>query len=366
MTDRHAAPFRNTVDKGDVVPWQNNSGETIPPFAVIQLRTDRSSGLSYASKPIAGEGLFYVNGPVEVPPGRRGESLLWNRPRRVRVVGAAAVGDTIGPVAGQWHMAIGGFGYYVIHQAVEGIATVVQGSTGGVRMSWGTLGQNSGRHDMLLPVQLKQSASLEEFTADGGNLAACPGAGSGSGSGSGLGSGQSCDDAFLDMTMSWCGAGAGSGSGSGSQSDEVIALVPAGYKAGPVVLVKMPVCAAAPGPGSGSGSGDLRDDWQGWVVLAGRRMRATAKVPTEIACCPGNTLKFTAWDRFWYFGGPCSPCLDPCETSGSGSGSGSGGGGGGTGCFQTPTCCDGILWPNDCCGSDGSTSIGFCDPAEPI
>ena len=356
MTDRHNQHHRNIVDKSKVVPWSNFSGETIPAHAVVQLRTDYSSGLSYASKPNSTDGLFFVNGQIEVPSGRRGESLLWDTPRRVRVLGSVKVGDSVGPVSGQWHMSSEGHGYYVIHQSVSGIATVVQGNSGGPQVSWGTLGQDSGRNDQLLMVKLRGSASLKEFMPDLTNLAGCP---STAGSGSGSGSGTDCDGAFLDMDMDWCGGSSGSSSGSGESTTDVIALVPAGYKAGPVAMMKMPVCAAAPGPGSGSGSGQLRDDWQGWIVFFGRRMRATTKIPTEISCCPDGNIKITKWDRIWFFGGPCSPCVDPCPTTGSGSG-GSGGGGTGVGCFQVQTCCNGILWPNSCCGSDGSAQIGFC------
>jgi hypothetical protein len=123
---------RGDVDLSDVVPWLNVSGESIPAHAVIQLRTNFASGLSQASKPDSSSGIFFTNGPASVGVDGKGESLLWNRPRRVMVNETLAVGDEVGPVEGSWEMTTGGSGFRVIHQDDSGIATVL--SVGGGKL----------------------------------------------------------------------------------------------------------------------------------------------------------------------------------------------------------------------------------------
>jgi hypothetical protein len=166
------------------------------------------------------------------------------------------------------------------------------------QFAFGVLSQDSGQDDSVLPITLYKTADLATFAS-----ITCGSTSSGSGSGSGSG-----DNAFLDMELSLC-----------SERGSVMALVPAGYKAGNVGLAKWPICNAG---GSGSGSGSGIADWTGWVVLFGKRSRCVVEVPTAIECCPITGLKFTRYSRHWYFGGGLSDRLDPC-TSGSGSGSGS-------------------------------------------
>lgn len=124
MTDRNDAYSRNVARLGDTIGWLNVAGITIPAYAVIQLVTDFTSGLSQASMPDSNDGLFYVNGPVDVPTGKRGESYLWNRPRPVLLTGTELVGDEVGPVDSSWSMSRDGRGYRVLHQAVGGVAVV--------------------------------------------------------------------------------------------------------------------------------------------------------------------------------------------------------------------------------------------------
>lgn len=141
MTDRTSGQHRTTAGLGDALRWTNVSGETIPAYGVVQLRTNFSSGYNQASKPNAGTGLFYANGAAPVLATKKGESLLWNRPRLVKVDGSPTVGDTVGPVSGSWSMSDEGTGFCVIHQPVDGVAAVVQvgGGSGGGHTIWFTI-----------------------------------------------------------------------------------------------------------------------------------------------------------------------------------------------------------------------------------
>lgn len=174
-----------------------------------------------------------------------------------------------------------------------------------VNVAWGELGQDTGKDDSVLSISLYRGATLDEFIPF-----VCGPCDEGSGSGSGSGSGGDCD--FLDMSLFLC-----------NPISTVVALVPAGYKAGPVGLIKMPVCGdgsgSSSGIGSGSGSGSGAT-WQGWTVVVGRRLRCVAEVPKKVECCSIEGIKITEWRRFWYFGGELPERLDPCAT-GSGSGS---------------------------------------------
>jgi hypothetical protein len=145
MTDRTSGQHRTTAGMGDALRWLNTSGETIPAYGVIQLRANYTSGYNQASKPDDAQGLFFANGPVAVLATKKGESLLWNRPRRVKVEGSPAVGTQVGPVADSWSMSEEGVGFYVMHQPVDGVATVVQvgaaGGGGGGHTIWFTISE---------------------------------------------------------------------------------------------------------------------------------------------------------------------------------------------------------------------------------
>jgi hypothetical protein len=129
-TDKFGRGNRAQVDLSSVVPWENVSGEEIPAYGVVQLRTNFSTD-SKASKPNATSGLFFVNGPAPVAASGRGESHVWDKPRRVLTDGTLQVGDEIGPVPGQWYMSTEGSGWRVLHQPVSSIAVVVQIGSGG-------------------------------------------------------------------------------------------------------------------------------------------------------------------------------------------------------------------------------------------
>jgi hypothetical protein len=124
-TDKHGRGNRQQLDLSATVHWENTSGETVPAFGVVQLRSNFSS-TSKASKPNTGTGLFFVNGPVTVEASAFGESLVWNKPRKVLLDGSPEVGDEVGPVEDQWYMSTDGTGWRVLHQAVGGVGVVVK------------------------------------------------------------------------------------------------------------------------------------------------------------------------------------------------------------------------------------------------
>lgn len=132
---------RGDVDLSDVVPWLNASGEEIPAYGVVQLRTNFASGLSQASKPNSTSGIFFTAGDVAVASGGKGESRLWTRPRRVLVSETLSVGDQVGPLEDSWEMTTSGTGFYVIHQNEGTIATVlpIGGGGSGAPSIWFTI-----------------------------------------------------------------------------------------------------------------------------------------------------------------------------------------------------------------------------------
>jgi hypothetical protein len=173
-------------------------------------------------------------------------------------------------------------------------------------MVFGILGQDSGADDVFLPIQIYQSAYRMTSTS----FSCGPDStGSGGSGGSGSGSGNSGGMTFADMNLGMC-----------SHIGTVTALVPAGYKAGPVGLLQGAVCS---GSGSGSGSGGSgSSEWDGWVVIWGRKLRCVFEAPKKVECCPITGLRLTRWARMWFFGGALPDRFDPCPTTGSG-GSGS-------------------------------------------
>jgi len=132
MIDRATSPRnRSAIDMSAVIPWTNESGETIPAYGVVQLRTDYSSG-SQASKPDGTEGLFFVNGMVSVAAEAKGESRVWSLPQAVLLEGSLHVGDEVGPVSDQWYMDTSGTGFRVLLQPNgDGVGVVVQVGGGG-------------------------------------------------------------------------------------------------------------------------------------------------------------------------------------------------------------------------------------------
>lgn len=131
MTDRSSAFSRGPSDLSDTVRWVNTSIEGVPAYGVVQFRTDFSGGYNQASKPDGDDGLYFVNGPVEVAPSAKGESLVWGKARLVLLSAGLTVGDIVGPTADSWSMSEAGSGFIVMHQPVDGVGAVLQVGTGG-------------------------------------------------------------------------------------------------------------------------------------------------------------------------------------------------------------------------------------------
>ena len=144
MTDRHFSPNnRSRIDQSGYLPWQNMSGEEVPAFAVIQLKTN-FDGTSKATKPDEFSGLFYTSGPVPVPATKFGESLLWHKPQRVLIDGEVTVGDEVGPVENQWYMSDEGSGFRVLRQPTGGVGIVERVGGGGTRIRDGIVVASHG------------------------------------------------------------------------------------------------------------------------------------------------------------------------------------------------------------------------------
>lgn len=131
MTDRSSSFSRGASDLSDLAKWLNVSGSTIPAYGVVQFKANFAAGYNQASKSNGESGLYFVNGPVDVPNGAHGESLIWNHSRLVLISGDPDVGEVVGPTAGSWEMSSSGVGFIVLHQPVDGIGAVVQLGGGG-------------------------------------------------------------------------------------------------------------------------------------------------------------------------------------------------------------------------------------------
>ena len=115
MTDRHIKNNRSSVDLSATIPWVNDSGEVVPAYGVVQLRTAFDT-TSHASKPNGTDGLFFTSGFAPVIVGGTGESLVWDRPRPVLLAAGVVVGDEVGPVESSWSMTVDGTGFRVLRQ----------------------------------------------------------------------------------------------------------------------------------------------------------------------------------------------------------------------------------------------------------
>ncbi len=162
-------------------------------------------------------------------------------------------------------------------------------TSGSGQISWGSILLNSGNNDVTQNITLYKSAALEQFIPGG-----CADAGSGSSGSAGM--------SFLDMDLELCETG-----------DTVLALVPAGYKAGPVGLIKMPICGDGSNRNTSGSGGTGNETWEGWTVIFGRRLRCYVKIPKKIECCPTTGLiKITEWRKIWYFGEDQGITYTPC------------------------------------------------------
>jgi len=101
------------INEPRMVPFLNNSGETIPAHAVLK-GTEVTNGVVQASKPDGdgSTGVWYVNGPVRVLNGGYGACTKEN-PVWVLYDDADAVvnGDEWGPQNGSWELKKGNVGF---------------------------------------------------------------------------------------------------------------------------------------------------------------------------------------------------------------------------------------------------------------
>ena len=107
---------RNPQDIADKIQWLNSSGEEVPPFGVVRLFSHDTETEQYqADKPNDSAGPYFVNGPVAIGSNGYSASGMWNLPRRCLLDSASyAVGDTVGPVDGEWFMSSQGSGWVVL------------------------------------------------------------------------------------------------------------------------------------------------------------------------------------------------------------------------------------------------------------
>lgn len=98
------------------LPFRNDSAETIPPFAMMEVSgvvTDTNRAVLTCIKPTDDGRFFVSNGPFSVGSGDTG-SCCASETRIVSYSGTIASGDTIGPVGGSWDASIAGAGLTVI------------------------------------------------------------------------------------------------------------------------------------------------------------------------------------------------------------------------------------------------------------
>jgi len=179
--------------------------------------------------------------------------------------------------------------------------------TGGTPVIWGYLNCDSGSTDNMQLISTFGTAGFFD-----GHYVEIPASGS---CGSGSGSPPQCE--FSDYSLDELGLVVHDG------ETVVYAIVPAGYKKGPVILMKMPIYEGETvGSGTGSGlSGSGGPLWEGWVLIWGARMKTIIRTPTY-SCCPStNTLKLTKEVCTWVIGGDIGSISTPCSSIGSGSGS---------------------------------------------
>jgi len=77
MTEQFQSSFARNFRS--IIRWRNASGETIPPYAVVQADSYDANGLFYdVVKPNDEGNLYFINGDIAVPDGNHGTSLPWD------------------------------------------------------------------------------------------------------------------------------------------------------------------------------------------------------------------------------------------------------------------------------------------------
>lgn len=130
---RSLMPNKAPRDLSDRVQWLNSSGEAVPAYGVVRLFSyDDAANQFQADKPDGSNGIYYANGGVSTSANTYSASALWNLPRRCLVDSLSYdVGDTVGPVAGEWDMSSAGSGFKVLRPPNADKVAVVQMIGGG-------------------------------------------------------------------------------------------------------------------------------------------------------------------------------------------------------------------------------------------
>lgn len=112
-------PSKNT---SDIIVWINGSGETVPPYGVVEVTSFNTSTKEYTIGKPSDEGMiWFVNRNVSVANGDKGESYSWSHPQLARLEpatpatpGAAFApgtpttpGTGLAPIPGTWDMGPG-------------------------------------------------------------------------------------------------------------------------------------------------------------------------------------------------------------------------------------------------------------------
>lgn len=91
-----------------LIRWKNNSGETVPPFGVVEVESYVALTNTYVvRKPTSSGKLWYANGPVPVADQAYGASYLWHLPQQVLCSADPDPGDGLSPEADSWELTTG-------------------------------------------------------------------------------------------------------------------------------------------------------------------------------------------------------------------------------------------------------------------
>lgn len=114
-------------DKFPIV-FINDSGETVPAFAIMQINSTEGVPLNQAQlvhvvKPTTDGKMYMFNGPLDVRDGKKGRGRLTS-PAVSKCSGTLAVGDSVGPSDGSWEVSSSGSGYKCVGADDDGVVLV--------------------------------------------------------------------------------------------------------------------------------------------------------------------------------------------------------------------------------------------------
>lgn len=122
-------------DKFPIV-FLNNSGETVPPHAIMQIQSVSGVPVDMAqlvtiNKPNSTTSQYIVNGPLSVEDQKQGRARLAS-PLIIRFTGTTPVlGDDVGPSASSWAVSTSGSGYVALGGAEDGVVLCRPAGGGG-------------------------------------------------------------------------------------------------------------------------------------------------------------------------------------------------------------------------------------------